>query len=93
MFQEASQIQYQLYEVNLGDSDRELANMNEEVENQLRVLKGILDQIDQYEGQPDTARVNIKDLLKKKPDPSGYDILEDNVNDMKAKDMVFDPGG
>ena len=31
--------------------------------------------------------------MKKKPDSSGYDILEENVNDMKAKTIVFDPGG
>ena len=57
------------------------------------MLKGILDQIYVHQGQLDTAKVNTKDLLKKKPDSSGYDILEDNVNDMKAKTMVFDPGG
>ena len=64
-----------------------------EADKQLRVLKGILDQLYEYQGQLDTARVNIKDLLKKKPDPSGDEILDDNVNDMKAKTMVFDPGG
>merc|ERR1712013_579247 len=116
MFQEASPIQQQLSEINnrydmigirLGDRDRELANMKEEVkkyldllkglaqfiekqerafpqesiptdkreaDKQLRVLKGILDQLYEHQGQLDTAKVNIKDLLKKKPDAPGAEI-------------------
>ena len=41
MFQEVSQMQHQLSEVNLGDSDRELANMNEEVGKHLEMLTSI----------------------------------------------------
>ena len=36
-----------------------------EADKQLKVLKGILDQLYENQGQLDTAKVNIKDLLKK----------------------------
>eukprot|EP00090_Calanus_glacialis_P003456 TRINITY_DN1255_c0_g1_i12.p1 TRINITY_DN1255_c0_g1~~TRINITY_DN1255_c0_g1_i12.p1 ORF type:complete len:5152 (+),score=1465.32 TRINITY_DN1255_c0_g1_i12:61-15516(+) len=127
MFQEASPIQTQLSEINnrydmigirLGDRDRELANMREEVkkyldllkglaqfiekqerafpqesiptdkreaDKQLRVLKGILDQLYENQGQLDTAKVNIKDLLKKKPDAPGAEILDDTLNEITVR--------
>merc|ERR1719430_1115188 len=126
MFQE-SPIQTQLSEINnrydmigirLGDRDRELANMKEEVkkyldllkglaqfiekqerafpqesiptdkreaDKQLRVLKGILDQLYEHQGQLDTAKVNIKDLLKKKPDAPGAEILDDTLNEITVR--------
>merc|ERR1719158_87920 len=126
MFQE-SPIQTQLSEINnrydmigirLGDRDRELANMKEEIkkyldllkslaaflekqerafpqesiptdkreaDKQLRVLKGILDQLYEHQGQLDTAKVNIKDLLKKKPDAPGAEILDDTLNEITVR--------
>ena len=123
MFQE-SPIQTQLSEINnrydmigirLGDRERELANMKEEIkkyldllknlaaflekqerafpqgaipsdkreaDKELKVLKGILDQLYEHQGQLDTAKVNIKDLLKKKPDAPGAEILDDNLNEI-----------
>ena len=50
-----------------------------EADKQLRVLKGILDQLYEHQGQLDTAKVNIKDLLKKKPDAPGAEILDDTL--------------
>eukprot|EP00092_Neocalanus_flemingeri_P001303 GFUD01001391.1.p1 GENE.GFUD01001391.1~~GFUD01001391.1.p1 ORF type:complete len:5580 (+),score=1489.94 GFUD01001391.1:543-17282(+) len=127
MFQEASPIQTQLSEINnrydmigirLGDRDRELANMREEVkkyldmlkglaqfiekqerafpqesiptdkkeaDKQLKVLKGILDQLYEHQGQLDTAKVNIKDLLKKKPDAPGAEILDDTLTEITVR--------
>ena len=126
MFQE-SPIQTQLSEINnrydmigirLGDRDRELANMKEEIkkyldllknlaaflekqerafpqgsvpsdkreaDKELRVLKGILDQLYEHQGQLDSAKVNIKDLLKKKPDAPGAEILDDNLNEIVVR--------
>merc|ERR1719158_1585180 len=123
MFQE-SPIQTQLSEINnrydmigirLGDRDRELANMKEEIkkyldllkslaaflekqerafpqgsipsdkreaDKELRVLKNILDQLYENQGQLDSVKVNIKDLLKKKPDAPGAEILDDNLNEI-----------
>ena len=127
MFQEASPIQQQLSEINnrydmigirIGDRDRELANMREEVkkyldllknlaafiekqerafpqeaiptdkrdaDKQLKVLKGILDQLYENQGQLDTARVNIQDLLKKQPDAPGAEILDDTLNEITSR--------
>jgi DNA repair exonuclease SbcCD ATPase subunit len=127
MFQEASPIQNQLAEINnrydmigirLGDRDRELSNLRDEVkkyldmlkalaaflekqeraypqenipsdkkeaDKQMKVLKGILDQLYENQGQLDTARVNIKDLLKKKPDAPGAELLDDNLNEISTR--------
>ena len=101
--------------IKLGDRDRELTNMRDEVkkqfdllkqlstfldkqernypaesipsdkreaDKQLKVLKGILDQLYENQGQLDTAKVNIKDLLKKNPDAPGSEILDDNLNEI-----------
>merc|ERR1719297_580498 len=123
-FQDASPIQQQLNEINnrydmigirIGDRDRELNNLREEVkkyldmlktltnfiekqervfpqegiptdkreaDKQLKVLKGILDQLYENQGQLDTAKVNIRDLLKKRPDAPGAEILDDNLNEI-----------
>ena len=53
-----------------------------EADKQLKVLKGILDQLYENQGQLDTAKVNIKDLLKKNPDAPGSEILDDNLNEI-----------
>merc|ERR1719342_632524 len=124
MFQEASPIQQQLNDINnrydmigirLGDRDREINNLREEVkkyldmlknlaafiekqerafpqeaiptdkreaDKQLKVLKGILDQLYENQGQLDTAKVNIRDLLKKRPDAPGAEILDDTLNEI-----------
>ena len=123
-FQDASPIQQQLNEINnrydmigirIGDRDRELNNLREEVkkyldmlktltnfiekqerafpqegipsdkrdaDKQLKVLKGILDQLYENQGQLDTAKVNIRDLLKRRPDAPGAEILDDNLNEI-----------
>ena len=124
MFQEASPIQQQLNEINnrydmigvrLGDRDRELNNLREEIkkyldmlknlaafiekqerafpqegiptdkreaDKQLKVLKAILDQLYENQGQLDTVKVNIRDLLKKRPDAPGAEILDDTLNEI-----------
>jgi hypothetical protein len=53
-----------------------------EADKELRVLKGILDQLYEHQGELDSAKVNIKDLLKKKPDAPGAEILDDNLNEI-----------
>ena len=53
-----------------------------EADKQLKILKAILDQLYENQGQLDTAKVNIKDLLKKNPDAPGSEILEDNLNEI-----------
>ena len=101
--------------IRIGDRDRELNNLREEVkkyldmlktlanfieklerafpqegipsdkrdaDKQLKVLKGILDQLYENQGQLDTAKVNIRDLLKKRPDAPGAEILDDNLNEI-----------
>merc|ERR1719412_1777970 len=102
---EVSPIQQQLNDINnrydmigirLGDRDRELNNLREEIkkyldmlknlaaftDKQLKVLKGILDQLYENQGQLDTAKVNIRDLLKKRPDAPGAEILDDTLNEI-----------
>merc|ERR1719412_3278230 len=124
---EVSPIQQQLNDINnrydmigirLGDRDRELNNLREEIkkyldmlknlaafiekqerafpqegiptdkreaDKQLKVLKGILDQLYENQGQLDTAKVNIKDLLKKQPDAPGAEILDDTLNEITSR--------
>ena len=48
-------------------------------------MKGILDQLYEHHGQLDTAKVNIKDLLKKKPDAPGAEILDDTLNEITVR--------
>ena len=49
------------------------------------LLKGILDQLYEHQGQLDTTKVNIKDLLKKKPDAPGAEILDDTLNEIISR--------
>ena len=111
-------LRYDMIGIKLGDRDRELNNMRDEVkkyhdllkqlttflekqernypqesipsdkkeaDKQMKVLKGILDQLYENQGQLDTARVNIKDLLKKHPDAPGSEILDDHLNEVCAR--------
>ena len=48
-------------------------------------MKGILDQLYEHQGQLDTTKVNIKDLLKKKPDAPGAEILDDTLNEIISR--------
>ncbi|XP_023339655.1 dystonin isoform X13 [Eurytemora carolleeae] len=56
-----------------------------EADKQLKVLKAILDQLYENQGQLDTARVNIKDLLKKNPEAPGSEILDDTLNEVSLR--------
>merc|ERR1719305_1239644 len=56
-----------------------------EADKQLKVLKSILDQLYENQGQLDTAKVNIKDLLKKNPDAPGSEVLDDNLNEVSIR--------
>merc|ERR1719264_1254985 len=53
-----------------------------EADKQLKVLKSILDQLYENQGQLDTAKVNIRDLLKKHNEAAGAEILDDNLNEI-----------
>ena len=53
-----------------------------EADKQLKVLKNILDQLYENQGQLDTAKVNIRDLLKKHTEAAGAEILDDNLNEI-----------
>ena len=104
--------------IRLGDRDRELTNMRDEVkkyldilknltvflekqerafpqettpsdkreaDKQLKVLKNILDQLYENQGQLDNAKVGIKDLLKKNPEAPGSEILDDHLNEVSIR--------
>ena len=44
-----------------------------------------MDQLYEHQGQIDTLKVNIKDLLKKKPDAPGAEILDDTLNEIISR--------
>ena len=127
VFQDQSPIQAQIAEVNsrydlignrLGDRDKDISNMREEIkihldnlkqisaflekqeknfprdaiptdkkesDKQIRLIKGILDQL--YENQPllDETKVGIKDVLKKKAGAPGADHLDAKLNEVVAR--------
>jgi len=56
-----------------------------ESDKQIRLIKGILDQL--YENQPllDETKVGIKDVLKKRPNAPGAEQLDKKLNDVVAR--------
>merc|ERR1712106_1165128 len=56
-----------------------------DADKQLKTLKVILDTLYENQGQLDSVKVNIKDLLKKSPDAPGAEILDDNLNEIVTR--------